>query len=211
MVTRVCASSVLTLDAQTRVTMAYYGGLRSVRLLEGAAFFDVAHDPGRPFVVDVPMDAAAPRGVRITVLGTRFGVERGVRGAVQVQVESGRVQVATLDGEGQPGQTHELGAGDGLRMAAGQRAALSRLPNPGAAAGWRHGAVVFDAVPLGEVVERLRRYLPRPVDVRGAAAALPLSGQVQISQAEDFIRALPSVVPVRSRLRHGEWQIDIII
>ena len=210
--------SVLTLDAQTRVALAYYAGQRSVRLLQGAAFFEVAHDPGRPFVVDVPGDVpgdaddagAAAGGVRITVLGTRFGVERAANGAVQVQVESGRVRVQTLDAAGQPVQSHELAAGDGLRTGGGRGAVLSRLPEPGAAAGWRHGSVVFDAASLAEVVERLRRYLPRPVDVDGAAAGLRLSGQVRIAQAEDFLRALPGVVPVRSRLSGGRWHVEAI-
>lgn len=63
----------VTLDAQSRVQLAYYAAGRSARLLAGAAFFEVTRDAQRPFVVDVP---GAQGGVRITVLGTRFGVER---------------------------------------------------------------------------------------------------------------------------------------
>ena len=202
--------SALTLDAQTRVSVVFYAGQRSVQLLQGAVFFDVAHEPGRPFVVDVPGKGGAPGRVRITVLGTRFGVERAASGAVQVQVESGRVRVESFDGAGGPLQTHELVPGDGLRTGAGLAASLTRLSAPGAAAGWRHGVVVFDAEPLADVVERLRRYLPRPVEVDGTVAALRLSGQVRISQAEDFVRALPAVVPVRSRLQDGRWRIGAV-
>lgn len=203
--------SVLSLDAATRVAVAYYAALRRVQLQEGAAFFEVAPDAGRPFVVEVAGDpATAHAGVRITVLGTRFGVERGAHGAVQVQVESGRVRVETLDAAGLPVLSRELAAGDALRIDAEHGFAQTRLPDPGAAAGWRHGAVGFDAVPLGEAVERLRRYLPRPVEVDAAAAGLRLSGQVRIAQAEDFVRALPGVLPVRSRLQNGRWRVDAI-
>jgi ferric-dicitrate binding protein FerR (iron transport regulator) len=40
------------------------------------------------------------------------------------------------------------------------------------------------------------------------AAALRLSGQVRIAQAEDFVRALPAVVPVQVRLVAGQWQVQ---
>ncbi|MFT3666179.1 sigma-70 family RNA polymerase sigma factor [Piscinibacter sp.] len=203
--------SVVTLDAQTRVQLAYYGAWRSARLLTGAAFFEVAADAQRPFVVDVPpADDSGAQAVRITVLGTRFGVERLPGGAVEVQVESGRVKVSMPGGAGSP---HELGAGDVLRWAPGsQEAAVESMHNdrPQQAAAWRRGVVVFDDVPLGDAVERLRRYLPRVVEVDPAAAGLRLSGQVRIAQSEDFLRALPGIVPVRSRLEPGGWHIQAL-
>lgn len=200
--------SVLTLDALSRVQMAYYAGRRSVRLLAGAAFFEVVAEAGRPFVVDVPVDGG--RGVRVTVLGTRFGVERLAGGGVDVQVESGRVRVQALEAGGPVAPAQELGAGEALRWStpdASGTPVLRRLEGARAAASWRHGVLAFDAATLGETVERLRRYLPRPVEVAADAAALRLSGQVRIAQAEDFVRALPSIVPVRARLEDGRWRI----
>ncbi len=200
--------SVLTLDAQSRVRAAYYAGVRRVGLLAGAAFFEVLADPGRPFVVDVP--GAAGCSLRVTVLGTRFGVERLVDGAVGVQVEEGRVRVEVLDADGRALATDELGTGDASRWAgpdAGGAPVLRRWTAARAVAPWRHGVLAFDDATLGETVERLRRYLPRPVDVAADAALLRLSGQVRIAQAEDFLRALPGVVPVRSRLEQGRWTI----
>lgn len=200
----------VTLDAQTRVEMAFYAGWRSARLLAGAAFFEVAGDPGRPFVVDVPADAGEG-GLRVTVLGTRFGVERLPGGGVQVQVESGRVRVEAPD-VGQGTALHELTSGMSLRWSpgasAGEGVRVDRLPEPGQAAGWRHGVVAFDDAPLQDVLDRLRRYLPRPVAVSPDAAGLRLSGQVRIAQAEDFVRALPGVLPVRSRLTQGRWLVE---
>lgn len=191
----------VTLDAQSRVQLAYYAARRGAQLLAGAAFFEVARDEDRPFVVDVPRAQGA---VRVTVLGTRFGVERLPGDAVEVQVESGRVRVESLDADGAVRSAHELGGGEALRVegtAARQRAGVQAAP-------WRRGVVAFADVPLGEAVERLRRYLPRPVEVDAGAAALRLSGQVRIAQAEDFVRALPSAVPVRVRLAAGRWTVS---
>jgi RNA polymerase sigma factor (sigma-70 family) len=75
--------SELTLDAASRLEVDYDAAQRRIRLLDGAAFFAVQRDPGRPFVVQA-------RGVQVTVLGTRFGVEIDGGQGVLVQVESGR-------------------------------------------------------------------------------------------------------------------------
>lgn len=196
--------SRITLDAQSRVHMAYYAGQRRVSLLAGAAFFDVVRDADRPFVVEVP-GGAEGGAVRVTVLGTRFGVEHGV-GGVDVQVESGRVRVESLGPDGQPLAVRELAGGQALRVRPGEPLAQAVAPAHEAAA-WRHGVVAFADAPLAEAVDRLRRYLPRPVQVEAGAAALRLSGQVRIAQAEDFVRALPSVVPVQVRLVAGQWRV----
>ncbi|MBU1352663.1 MAG: sigma-70 family RNA polymerase sigma factor [Gammaproteobacteria bacterium] len=203
--------SHITLDAQSRVHMAYYAGQRRVTLLAGAVFFDVVRDVDRPFVVEVP-DNANGAAVRVTVLGTRFGVERGagggdVQGQVEVQVEEGRVRVQSLGPDGQVTATRELTDGEAMRVAPGEPLPASPASTHEAAA-WRHGVVAFTDTPLADAVERLRRYLPRAVWVDADAAALRLSGQVRIAQAEDFVRALPAVVPVQVQLVAGQWQVQ---
>ncbi len=197
--------SGLSLDAQSRVQLAYYAARRSVALLQGAAFFDVVRDAARPFVVDVPGAVAADASLRITVLGTRFGVERLPGGGVDVQVEAGRVRVERLDGQALVLSRRELAAGEAWRMSAGGEERLTRQPQQ--AAPWRNGLLVFADTPLAEAVERLRRYLPRPVAVDAGVAEVWLSGQVQIAQGEDFLRVLPDIVPVRSALVGGRWEI----
>ena len=191
----------VTLDAQSRVQLAYYAAGRSARLLAGAAFFEVTRDAQRPFVVDVP---GAQGGVRITVLGTRFGVERLPGDAVEVQVESGRVRVEALDAQGQVRSAHALADGEVLRV----EGATVRQRDGAPAAPWRDGLVVFADVPLADAIERLRRYLPRPVELDAEAARLRLSGQVRIAQAEDFVRALPSAVSVSTWLDAGRWRVS---
>nr|WP_315234274.1 sigma-70 family RNA polymerase sigma factor [uncultured Albidiferax sp.] len=197
--------SGLTLDAQSRLQLAYFAGRRSVALLQGAAFFDVVRDAARPFVVDVPGAAAADGSLRITVLGTRFGVERLLGGGVDVQVEEGRVRIERLDGQALVLSQRELVAGEAWRMSAGGEERLTRQPQP--VAPWRNGMLVFADTPLAGAVERLRRYLPRPVLVDASVAGLRLSGQVRIAQGEDFLRALPDILPVRSALVGGRWEI----
>ncbi|MCZ2497572.1 iron dicitrate transport regulator FecR [Xylophilus sp. Kf1] len=172
--------SSLTLDAQSRLEVDYTAERRLARLLDGAAFFAVRRDADRPFVVRA-------RGVEVTVLGTRFGVEIDGGQAVVVQVESGRVRVEAY------GRRHELTAGQSLRAFQGE-AVLRDVARPAA---WRQGEIAFDAVPLAEALARVARYAPRTLRASPAAGALRISGTLRVADAQDWLASLPRVLPVR--------------
>lgn len=172
------------LDAQSRAEVRYLRHARRVQLVQGAAFFAVAHAPERPFTVDAG-------SVQVVVLGTRFGVEHLPGDAVLVQVESGHVRVAG------PGLApRELGAGEALRVQADGQAVATTTDQ---AAAWRHGELVFLGTPLHEALARLARYAPYALKATPAAAQLPVSGRVRIAQARAWLDALPQVLPVRVR------------
>ena len=151
-----------------------------MRLLAGSAFFAVARDTERPFVVQAA-------DVQVTVLGTRFEVALE-EDAVLVAVDAGRVQVR--DGSG---ARHELGAGQMLRLAPGQTAAVQTVA---AVAAWREGWLDFQNTPLAEVARRLERYSLQPLRVEPDAAALPVLGRVRIAAAQGWLRMLPRTLPV---------------
>jgi ferric-dicitrate binding protein FerR (iron transport regulator) len=188
--------SELVLDAMSQADVSFFAEHRHVQLRAGAAFFSVARDAARPFVVDAG-------AARITVLGTRFAVELD-GSTTDVQVESGRVQVQAVDADGQPGAPLLLQAGQALRVraASGSGAAapdqIERLTQASSApAPWRTGVLVFEALPLRDALQRLDRYGGASMTVDARVAALPVSGQVRIAQAQDWLQALPAVLPVR--------------
>ncbi|NYE26484.1 sigma-70 family RNA polymerase sigma factor [Pigmentiphaga litoralis] len=199
--------SVLTLDAASRVDVTYYGSRRVVSLLAGAAFFEVTPEPARPFQVDV---ARQHDGVRVTVLGTRFGVEREPSDAVRIEVESGRVAVEPTGKGRWPRQ--ELTAAQRLRVLPHDdrrppAASIERHDHVSEAASWRHGMVAFDNQPLDDVIDRLRRYVAQTVDLDAAVSPLRLSGQVRTDKVDDFLAALPRILPVAATLADGRWQV----
>lgn len=82
--------SIVRAAANTRIEIHLGRSERSLSMFRGEAFFDVAHEPDRPFVVRTP-DAI------ITAKGTRFGVS--IDGAVTVvTVTEGTVDVAHASG-----------------------------------------------------------------------------------------------------------------
>lgn len=183
--------SELTLDADSQVQATYYGARRELRLLRGAAFFAVAHDAGRPFSVQAA-------GTLVTVLGTRFSVElegSADAPAVLVAVQAGRVRVQP--DQSAPGSV-ELGPGDALNIAADAAGGTPSLRRGKAeAAPWREGWLSFSHTPLGQAAERINRYRAVPVQVHPGVAALPVSGEVRIASADEWLRLLPQALPVR--------------
>lgn len=197
--------STLVLDADSTLDFVADRVERHAAL-RGAGYFEVVHEP-RPFVVRTAL-------ANIRVLGTRFGVEASEE-RLQVQVDAGRVRIEPDAGR-LGAAPIELGAGEELRLARsaadhGASRIERRLAGVGSIAPWRDGRLVFDAVPLGEALQRLVRYRP-PGDpgptVTADAAALPVSGQLRIVDAEDWLRALPSVLPVRLRHSGDGWRIE---
>jgi transmembrane sensor len=185
--------SQVTLDAQTTLEAGYFGDRRQLRLAAGAAFFDVVHDPDRPFIVDCG-------AVRVTVLGTRFAVER--QGAhVRVEVERGRVRVSRQGAEdAAPSAAVELGADEALIIDAQTGAGPSSVQHLGAAAApWRDGRLSFDATPLTDILTRLSRYHPRNITVDPRVAAWPLTAEIRIALADSWLRhVLPRTLPVQA-------------
>jgi len=77
--------SVVELNTQSEIRVGFTAAERRVELVRGEAFFDVAKDPARPFIVVT--DLATAKAV-----GTRFSVYRAQSGTI-VTVAEGRVLV----------------------------------------------------------------------------------------------------------------------
>lgn len=87
-------SSVVTLNggSQIRYPKVFSQGKREIELKDGEAFFDVRHDPSRPFTV------SAGR-TKTQVLGTAFAIRAyAVLKEVQVTVSRGKVGVSNAAG-----------------------------------------------------------------------------------------------------------------
>ena len=81
--------SDMTLDANSRVAIAFSGNGRDLRLESGAARFEVRHDATRPFAVTTPEG-------QMVALGTNFSVDRGA-GHSELRVYRGRVRLTVPD------------------------------------------------------------------------------------------------------------------
>ena len=132
------------LNAKTAIAIHYDARQRRVSLLQGEAWFEVASDQARPFVVDAA-------GGTVTALGTAFDVEEK-NDWVHVTVTSHRV---VLESGGGSAVVQE---GQQSAYAKGMVAQPPQPVNIEHATAWRRGKLFFDDTPLGDVVEALARY-----------------------------------------------------
>jgi transmembrane sensor len=181
--------SRVTLAPSSAVAVAFSGGERRVRLLEGQAFFEVRPDPARPFRVQA-------RKVEASVLGTSFDVRLDGQG-VTVAVQEGVVQVASPgtgmhEGtrEGQRRVAERLGAGDSIRVAEKGTVERSTEPPPLMAA-WRQGQLLSHDRPLSEAVDMLRRYWGGTIVLTdGALAGRTVTGVYNLADPEEALRGI---------------------
>lgn len=139
--TKVWLNSVTELQYPVTFT----GGQRKV-YLSGEAYFEVAHDAQRPFIVHAG-------GVDVKVYGTEFNVNTYRDGVVQTVLVKGKVGLyVTATGEEQmlkPDQMAEYTRGQSVRV---------REVDPYAYVAWKEGGFVFEDETIEEIMVRLCRW-----------------------------------------------------
>jgi len=176
---RLADGSRLRLDTDSKVIVRLSGGERHIELVRGQAFFDVAHDARRPFVVE-----AGATSVR--AIGTRFDVRRDgdevratlVEGVVQVRAGGGPAPTMwTL----RPGQ----------QITTDHAAPRTREVDVQAATGWTSGHVVFEGLPLSQAIAEVNRYSRRKVTLEDPAIGqVPVTGVFDSGDTDAFVSAV---------------------
>ena len=182
--------TIVTLDTNTAIHAREGGRVRLVELDRGQAFFKVAHDHSRPFLVRAA-------GRTVVAVGTEFGV-RVDQGRIAVTLIQGKVRVeAPINGRGDGRfsryvQTTELTPGSRLEAADGKPWAISEV-DPDRDTSWMTDKLVFQDEPLSKVVAELNRYSKRRIVIADPAlAAEPVSGSFRTDDIEASLRAIVS-------------------
>ncbi|MGV1753165.1 FecR family protein [Agrobacterium sp. CG674] len=174
----------ISLNSDTAIETHYSAHERRIILLRGEAFFDVAKNPQRPFIVD-------NNSLMAQALGTHYSVRAGNGSLPQeVQVEEGEVEVKTTSG------TARLGAGDVVTMD-GQGAIVRSRQDVANNTAWREGKLVFSGQSLQQVLQILAQYRHGKILVLDDEAAhLSVSGIFDLHDTDQALRILESNLPV---------------
>jgi transmembrane sensor len=153
-------------NTQSEIRVAFTSTERRVELVRGEAFFDVAKDSARPFIVATDLATAK-------AIGTRFSVYRAQTGTI-VTVAEGRVLVRdrhTVAGESKsvadPEDAVEVIPGTQAEAQPGHHVQMRRA-NVTSTFAWREHRLVFDGEPLATVVEEFNRYNSPPLLISDA-------------------------------------------
>lgn len=183
--------SVVTLDTDSRLRVAYTAAERGLRLLKGQALFEVAHGQRLPFQVYA-------RGQRITAMGTTFNVR--IEGEeVRVSMVDGKVKVRPEPGPGgaqRPIRELVLVAGESLTAEPDRPMVITPVRSDQVAS-WKGGLLIFHDTSLNEAVAEVNRYTTRPIAIADAAVAdYRVSGVFKSSDPEHFAQAMTEVFPL---------------
>jgi transmembrane sensor len=179
--------TVIELNRGAEVSVLYTATERKVRLERGEAMFNVAKNPGRPFIVSAG-------DVHFRAVGTAFNVRRG-EDAVELIVTEGkvRVQPTTSDVETAPlveaGQMALVPVQPGKRSVAVAPIAGEQMDVKLA---WHSRLLDFTNTRLSAVVEEFnRRNAPiRLVIDQASLADTEVSASLRSDNIESFIRLL---------------------
>ena len=182
------------LNAATRLSVVMERHARRVEMADGEAVFDVAHDPARPFLIEV-----GDRQVK--VVGTEFDL-RHRDGRMEVTVRRGVVEVRPAG----------AAAARPARVTVGQQYA-HRDGDPGAtvapadvadAFDWTQGQLIYRDRPLSEVAADISRRFG--VDVRPAdpqTAAMRFTGVLVTDSAPQVLKRLQAFTGVTAETAGG--------
>jgi len=125
-------------------------GRREVSL-DGKAFFAVARNESRPFVVRTAVG-------EIRVLGTRFQLKAEPE-SVETLVVEGLVRVSSEDG------AVEVPAGYVARMVPGSGPTSESVPDVYGLLDWPGGTLIYQGTPLSQVIQEVSRQYGRAIEI----------------------------------------------
>ncbi len=187
--------SSVTLNTASEVRVELTPHERHIRLNKGEAFFEVAKDPNRPFIVQVGTK-------RVIAVGTKFSVRRD-GDDVRVAVTEGKVEVTDTRGQQDPrsppsvgGSLHEgevfltpgnIASADNAGIVVENRPLAEVVDN----LSWRQGYLTFHETSLADAVAEFNRYNTHQIAVGDPkVAAIRISGTFRAVNYRAFIQVL---------------------
>jgi transmembrane sensor len=175
---RLADGSTLHLSGATSLDVTLDTRQRVVALNQGEAYFDVAHEPKRPFVVHAGDSATR-------VLGTAFDVDVA-RGEVKLSVYRGRVRFGSASYDA---GSVEVPAGFRSRFSDGVAKAPTRFD--ATQQDWRQDWLDTDDMRLVDLVDALnRRGGPVVMDPPPGLARITLSGRFKLDNSRQLLDAI---------------------
>jgi hypothetical protein len=155
----------LNAASSIRYPVAFSGNTRTVEIT-GEAYFEIAHDPHRPFTLSA-------NGVKVNVLGTSFDINAySDEPAVRTSLLEGAVQVSTgkMARTLQPGQQAKTDKEGQTQVSSGI--------NTDEIIGWKEGYFAFDNTDLATVMREIARWYDVDIVYKGPVPERRFGGEI---------------------------------
>ncbi len=178
-------SSTVTLNTASALSVDFTEQERRISLYDGEAFFSVSKDKKRPFIVETKAGS-------VRVLGTAFSV-RALGDDLTVAVTESRVEVTSPSGG-----AVILSAGQAIDITSSGMSKNRPLDKRRDLA-WTSGRMVFENVPLRDVLAEISRYRQDRVLVLDERLGdFPVTATLSVTDAEAVLGSLKQILPVSS-------------
>ncbi len=172
--------SVVTLDSETEIQLRETSTERRVDLVGGRAFFRVAPDPSRPFIVNAG-------GKSVRAIGTAF----------EVSFEHGNMVVTLAEGKVRV-EEKAVGSGGGTDMVPGGQLVIGadhgwtlRRVDVAKETSWIEGRLIFMRDPLSDAVAEMNRYATRKLVFKdGKIPEKQVVGVFKAGDVDGFVKAM---------------------
>lgn len=187
--------SKVTLNTASKIKVVFNNDERELWLTQGEAFFDIASDPNRPFLIHM-------KNKTVRVVGTKFNIKLSTSG-FDIAVAEGVVKI-----EENTSQMNSPVVIKPVVLKAGTMASFSNtstlISNHNAetvnrAQSWRSGYLRFDDERLEKVIDSFNRYRNVKIVIDDAAADLRISGVFKLSDGDAILTALEATLPIDVR------------
>lgn len=177
------------LNTASRMVVRFSDRRRAVELAYGEAWFEVARDTLRPFLVEAA-------GARVGTVGASFSI-KVVEAALEVIVTEGVIALEAAGGRrrriGEGQRASVSGAGE-IRLGELDTAALARH------LAWREGLVMFDGETLSQAIAEFNRYSRRQIVIAPGIRDIRMVGVFRVGDVDGFAAAVTRIagVPMRN-------------
>jgi len=188
----------MSLNTSTRVRVELSQTQRRVSVEGGEAYFEVAKEASRPFVVRAA-------GTEVTATGTAFLVRltpsgAGARETLDVTLVEGQVVVQGTESRVEAARIAQpivMAAGERLRVRGSPLAVAAEperdRPRMDQVLAWKRGEAIFDNTALPDALAEMNRYSAMPIVAGPGLAALRISGQFKTGDNPGFARAVAAL------------------
>jgi transmembrane sensor len=203
--------SRIALNSNSKIKIEFNAERRAVRLLRGEAFFEVAHNRERPFVVIAGDN-------QVTAVGTAFEV-RYEPDHIDVTLVEGKVNVTSTAEPLEPPASvsssktglrelsssgYAMTAGERVRFAKGAPAIID-APRVDAVTAWRRGEVMLDDTPLTDAIAEMNRYSKSTLFIdESSIATLHVSGIYHTGDSEGFAQTVAQLYGLQVTREGGQ-------
>ena len=189
--------SIIHLNTNSRIETEFSDEKRIIKLIQGEALFEVAHDPERPFIV-----YAGNRLVQ--AIGTKFVVHLKSEN-IQVTVTDGKVKMSKVSLNKTLTDIKDLNdtdtkkddvyitKGEKVIVNANQAPKLTLIKpeNLKRALSWLDGKLIFVNEELFDVIEEINRYIDVEIVLKDPSLhKITISGRFDLEDSEALIEAI---------------------